>query len=367
MNIRPTRVEIDLDALAHNFDLMRTLARGRKICGVVKADAYGHGAVPVGKTLAECGADWLAVALVEEGVTLRNAGIETPILVLGGALDGGYQALREHRLTPMICSDRHVDELARVAEGQPLDVHLKIDTGMSRLGVPPDAVGPFLTRLRDTGSIVLDGVMTHFANADDGDTAANERQAQLFRAALEQVRAAGFEPPHIHASNSAATSGFDERDSNLVRPGLLLYGVNPLMASDARLRPVMRWTTSPVHVKSIPAGTRVSYGGIWEAKRESVVATLPVGYADGYPRALSNKAHVLVNGKPAPVVGRVCMDLCIVDVTDCGVVRVGDEVVLLGEQKGAKIDAEELARLADTIPYEIFTGVQRRVQRIFRR
>ncbi|MEO1172018.1 MAG: alanine racemase [Myxococcota bacterium] len=366
LTIRPTRVEIDLDAIAHNLRVVREAASGRKLCCVIKADGYGHGGVPIAKTLARSGVDWLAVALIEEGVELRAAGVTVPILVLGGALEGGYRALFEHQLTPVIFHDAHLRGLARAAGGRQIAVHLKVDTGMARLGVSLTELGALLTRIKNEPAVRLDGVMTHFANADEQDIETNQRQTDLFRSALQKIRSTGFTPAHVHASNSAATQTFDDELGTMVRPGLMLFGVEPIRSDSSTLQPVLKWVTSPVQVKSIPAGTAVSYGGRWVAKRQSTIATLPVGYADGYPRALSNRADVLVNGARAPVVGSVCMDMCMVDVTDCGPVSVGDEVVLLGAQGPDVIDADELADHAETLAYEILTGVQKRVPRVYR-
>lgn len=363
MDVRPTRIEVDLDAIAQNLGAIRSRRPGRSICCVIKADAYGHGLVPVAKTLVYAGVEWLAVALVEEGVVLRNAGIQTPILVLGGALDGGYEAIVEHTLTPVVFRPEHVRMLG--ATGRRVSVHLKVDTGMARLGVQPPELDDLLRTFHDQPSVLLDGLMTHFANADEEDHDTNQRQMALFRNALARVRTSGFSPKHIHASNSAALSSFDDGETTWVRPGLLTYGLSPLNPADPELRPAMRWTTSPVLVKTVSAGTSVSYGAQWTAKQDSVLATLPVGYADGYPRSLGNKSHALVNGRRVPVVGTVCMDMCMIDVTDAGPVAVGDEVVLLGQQGDAYIGAHELAKHAGTIVYEIVTGVQKRVPRVY--
>lgn len=365
MDVRPTRAIVDLDAIAHNLAAVRLRRPGRPVCAVIKADGYGHGLVPVARVLEHAGVELFAVALVEEGTRLRDAGIRTPILVLGAALFGGYRLIVDYDLTPMIFTADHLRELSRAAQGASVSYHLKIDTGMSRLGLAPRELSAFLTRAKNEPTLRLDGVMTHFANADEKDAAMNQRQAAAFTAALREVRDAGFEPSWVHSANSAATESFDDGVSNALRPGFLLYGVSPLHPDPPDLRPALRWVTAPVHVKTIPAGTPVSYGGHWVSKRETRVATLPVGYADGYPRALSNRAEVLVRGRRAPVIGSVCMDLVMVDVTDIPGVAVGDEVVLLGRQGSEHIGAHELAERAGTIPYEIVTGVQKRVPRIY--
>ncbi len=365
MDVRPTRAIVDLDAIAHNLAAVRAHRPGMPVCAVIKADGYGHGLVPVARVLERADVELFAVALVEEGTRLREAGVRTPILVLGAALSGGYRLLVEHDLTPMIFTTEHLKALARAAQGAPISYHLKIDTGMSRLGLSPKELSTFLTRAKNEPQLRMEGVMTHFANADEEDTPMNERQARAFADALTQLRGAGFDPRWVHSANSAATKSFDDGISNALRPGFLLYGVSPLHAHAPELQPALRWVTAPVHVKTIPVGTPVSYGGHWVAKRETRIATLPVGYADGYPRTLSNRAEVLVRGKRAPVIGSVCMDLVMIDVTDIPGVDVGDEVVLLGSQGDESIGAHELAERAGTIPYEIVTGVQKRVPRVY--
>ncbi len=364
MQIRPTTVTVDLAAIRHNLGVIRELAPGLAVCAVVKADAYGHGLKPVGRTLANAGIDWLAVALIEEGRALRAEGIATPILVLGAALDGGFDELLESRLVPAIFRADHLESLARAARGRRTEMHLKLDTGMGRLGVPVSELPGFLDALGRHPNLVLDGVLTHFANADLADREFNGRQLQLFQEALEMLRARGHAPRWHHIANSAAVISYPEAREGLLRPGLMTYGLKPLPCS-IDLRPAMRWTTRPVHLKSVPAGTRVSYGGRWVSSRTSRIATLPVGYADGYPRAMTGKAEVLVRGKRAPVVGTNCMDLCMIDVTDVPGVALEDEVVLMGTQGDEAITAYDLARWAGTIPYEIVCGVGPRVPRAY--
>lgn len=364
MQIRPTRVVVDLDALTHNLGVIRARAPQHPVCAVVKADAYGHGAVPVSRALERAGIDWLAVSLIEEGMTLRAAGIGSPILVLGGGLDQGYRELLEHGLTPTVFAAEHILGLAQAARGELVRVHLKIDTGMSRLGLADDELERILDVVAQHPNIVLDGVLTHLANANLDDRDTNQRQMTRFRAACARIAARGHSPRWLHAANSAALLTFADAHAGMVRPGLLLYGLNPLddlVRLDAR--PVMSWLTRPVHVKNIPAGTRVSYGGRWTAERPSRIATLPVGYADGYPHGMSGSAQVLVRGVRVPVVGTICMDSCMIDVTDLPAVDTQDDVVLLGTQGHQTITAHELAAWAKTIPYEIVCGVGQRVPR----
>ncbi len=366
MSIRPTIATVDLGAIRHNLAVARRLAPNQAICAVVKADGYGHGINEVGMTLDRAGVEWLAVALVEEGINLRRVGVKTDILVLGSALGGTLYELVTHNLTPAIYRLDQIEALGMAARGKQLKFHLKIDTGMARLGVPLGELNDLLEGLKRYPQLTLDGVMTHFANADLADREFNNAQLRLFNGALATVREHGFKPTWVHISNSAAVLSYPEAHIGLVRPGLVIYGLDPLeKRREIGLVPAMSWLTRPVHLKTIPAGTRVSYGGRWVAQRETRLMTLPVGYADGYPRALSGKAQVLICGQRAKVVGNICMDLCMVDVTDVPDATLDDEVVLMGRQKGEEITAYELAAWADTIPYEIICGVGSRVPRYY--
>jgi len=378
MPVRPTEAAVDLAAIAHNYRLAVELG-GRPGVGVVKADAYGHGAAPVARALAAAGAPWLGVALVEEGLELRAANLELPIMVLGGAFGGAWDELLRHRLTPVLTSPDQVDALGAAARalGLRAEAHLELDTGMGRLGARPDQLPAVLSALRAAPEVALTGLCTHFAGADTDDAEGNQRQIRLFHEAAAALSAAGL-APLLHATNSAGTLRLPDVRQDLSRPGILLYGYlsygpeldAPAAARDAaaRLRPALSWRTAVVHLKEVPAGTRISYGGHWGASRPSRIATLPVGYADGYDRRLSGRpgfgrAEVLVRGRRAPVVGTVCMDMIMVDVTGVPGAALGDEVVLLGAQGAERIDADELARRAGTISYEILCGISRRVPR----
>ncbi len=274
-------------------------------------------------------------------------------------------------LCPAVFRLDHLDALAAAARkvGVKPRVHLKVDTGLARLGAQPEEVPALLERAR-TLQVDIQGVMSHFANADLADAAVTQRQLATFRAVLAQVDQAGFQPRWRHLANSAAMvslpSARDGSAFNLVRPGLALYGLSPApwVVLPRPLEPVLSWKTSVVHLKTVPAGTAVSYGGTWTARRPTRIATLPVGYADGYPRRLSNRGQVLVRGQRAPVVGRVCMDLCMVDVTDVARAALGDEVVLLGRQASAELGAVEFAGWLETIPYEVLCGIGARVPRL---
>jgi alanine racemase len=369
--IRPTRAEIDLGALARNVRTLRSVAPGSALLAMVKADAYGHGATIIAPALESLGVELLGVALVEEGLTLRRAGVVGEILVLGGAYEGGWEAMLEARLFPAVFREDHLDALSAAARrlGSKPRAHLKVDTGMARLGALPDEVPALLVRAKAL-NIELDGVMSHFANADLSDGVVTERQMERFQSVLAQVYAAGFRPRWRHLANSAAMVALPAaRDGavfNLVRPGLALYGVSPApwIVPPRPFEPVLTWKTAVVHIKTVPAGTAVSYGGTWTARRSTRIATLPVGYADGYPRRLFNRAQVLVRGQRVPVVGRVCMDLCMVDVTDVAGATLGDEVVLLGRQGSEEVEAVEVAGWLDSIAYEVLCGVGTRVPRV---
>jgi alanine racemase len=376
MLFRPAWATVDLSALRENYALLKGhLPVGTGIMAMVKADAYGHGAVEVSHVLAASGVSALGVATVEEGMELRAAGIETSILVMCGLMGAGSPAsvrMIEESLTPVIHSSGVIESLekAAAAAGKDVGVHLKIDTGMSRLGVRPEMLDPVLGRLRACEHIRVEGVMTHLADADEDDSAAD--QIDIFEGCIERIeRALG----HIriwHVANSVAimkgrpvcVRGAAEC---WARPGLALYGEcetdHPLRE---KVRPVMGIESRVMLLKSAPAGTRVSYGGTYTLSRKSRLAVVPIGYADGYPWRASGKASVLVRGQRVPVVGRVTMDMIVLDATDIDGVAVGDAVVLLGKQGEAEIRLRDLAAWAGTIPYEILCGVSKRMPRIYK-
>jgi len=367
--VRPTRAEVDVAALRHNLARVNHFAPGAGVLAVVKANAYGHGALTVARTLEAAGVSWLGVALVEEGLELRAAGISAPILVLGGAYAGAWDQLLSQRLTPVLFRPEHFTAYAAAATatGCRAPFHLEIDTGVGRTGIQPGELPATLENLRALPALELDGVLSHFASSDAQDREGTCAQAAAFRGLLAQVEAAGFSPRFRHVSNTAAVLDLqalsDVAGLNLVRPGLMLYGLAPGHFHAADLRPVLTWKTGMVHLKDVPAGTPISYGGTFVTRRPSRIATLPVGYADGYDRSWGNRSHVLVRGVRAPVVGRVCMDLCMVDVTDVPGVSFDDEVVLLGRQGEGRVSVEELAGLSGTIPYEVLCGISTRVPR----
>jgi len=374
-HVRPTAAVVDIDRLQRNFRAIREALPGTTgVLAAVKGDAYGHGAVTCARALEVAGADWFGVALVEEGRTLRRAGVSRPILCLGGVGPAGAEAAIHHRLTPMI-SDlgeaERIDEAA-ARRREPYGIHLKVDTGMGRLGVPLPHWERFLDRIANLKWIRVDGIASHLAVSEcapgtDGRVFTDE-QGRRFLGAVQTARARGLRPALLHLANSGAILDHPKLHFDLVRPGLLLYGYSPAGPEcSLPVAPVMQVHTRVLVVRDLPQGVSVSYGQAWTTPRPSRIATLPVGYADGYPRALSGKAWVLIHGHRAPLRGRICMDLCMVDVTEIPVpVGPGDEVVLLGEQGDDAITAWDLADWADTIPYEILAGFSERVPRVLR-
>ncbi len=381
MPIRPTEAVVDLAAIRHNYRLAVEVG-GRPAIGIVKADAYGHGAVEVSRVLVEAGSPLLAVALVEEGLELRAAGIDAPVLVLGAAYGDDHAELVRNRLTPLLFTAEHVRCLAAAARaaGVRAKAHLKLDTGMGRIGAGPGELREVIEALRAAPEVDLEGVCTHFASADLEPRSTTERQVRLFHAGCEALREAGITPRILHLANSAGTLQYPAARQDLTRPGLMLYGYVPfdsasqhgdVAAAAGRLKIALRWRTAITHLKQVEAGAAISYGGKWVAQRPSRIATLPVGYADGYARRLSGRpgfgcGEVLVRGRRAPIAGTVCMDMTMVDVTDVPGVAIGDEVVLLGEQGGLRIDADELAARTGTISYEVLCAIGARVPRRYR-
>jgi alanine racemase len=370
---RPTWAEINLAALAHNYRVIRKHVGAEvKILAAVKANAYGHGAIECARRLEVEGVDWFGVALPEEEIELRAAGINSPILCLGGFWPGQEEACLRERLTPVVYRLDMVESLNRVAAnaGVIADIHIKIDTGMRRLGIPFDEVAEFCEALQPFSHIRVDGLMTHLASADDpAQDDFTNRQLERFRQAVRIFRDHGFDPAYIHATNSAATFSRSPV-GNMVRPGGSLYGfkrdVFPAGIEPPPLKPVMSLYSRIMLLKEVPQGARLGYGGTFETKRNSLIATLPIGYNDGYSRALSNRGRVIVRGQFAPVVGRVSMDLTLIDVTDIPGVALSDRVTLLGREDHVSLSAEDLAEIAGTISYEITCGISERVPRIYR-
>jgi alanine racemase len=374
MDSRPTVAEIDLAALRHNFrQICNVVDPGAGILAVVKADAYGHGFMDVAAELESLGVTAFGVAFLAEGIQLRKAGIDRPVLVLGGIYPGQERKCVGFSLSSAVFTIEQaaaLDEAARRLYRK-AKLHLKVDTGMGRLGVGHGEAPAFLAELRRMRNVELEGIFSHFASADELDDDGRrytETQSERFSAVVSEAKRIGFSPTYVHLANSAAAFSVPLPFCNLVRPGIVLYGSLPSPDFRGRmdLRPVMRLRSRVAMLKWIEPGTCVSYARRFTAEKRTLLASVPVGYADGYPRALTNRSEVLIRGERARVVGTVCMDWFMVDVTGIVGVTVGDEVTLLGCDAGGKcIAAEELAELAGTIPYEIFCGISKRVPRIY--
>lgn len=370
---RPTHATIDLENLGFNFRSVKNFVGGTvKYMAVVKANAYGHGSIECAKRLEAEGADWFAVATLEEAVELRNAGFRAPVLCLGGVWPGQAEDFVALSITPTVFSAETAKALNTAAENAGIiaDVHLKVDTGMGRVGVMADELPDFVDRLSNLRNMKIDGLMTHLAAADLLDeNAFTETQITTLNQALSTLRSKGHEPTFIDAANSPGAIVHPRSRCNMVRLGGVLYGLGddvlPKLAPKPELRPVMSLKTNISQVKSIRTGGSVGYGRTFIASRETRIATIPIGYHDGYRRSLSGKAKAIVCGKFANVVGRVSMDWCVLDVTDVPDAQVGDEVVLIGTADGLTIKSEDLAIIADTISYEITCGIGPRISRIY--
>ncbi len=370
---RPTWLEIDLGALAGNIAaLRRRIGPRRLLYAVVKANAYGHGAELIAPAALEAGADRLAVAAVNEAICLRKVGVRAPILLLGYTPPELAETLLEYDLAVSVYETRAALDFAAAAArfGKPVTAHLKVDTGMHRLGIDPAAAPALCRLLREDAGLRLEGIYTHFSTADEADKGYSRKQLGRFTRLLEQLTRAGCRPPIAHAANSAATIDLPEAHLDAVRCGILLYGLSPSDEAPAppEMRPVLSWKARIAQVRSLRAGEPVSYGNAWRAPGPRTVAVVPVGYADGFPRRPRTWKSVLIGGRQAPVVGRICMDHAFADVTELtasGIpVARDDEVVLIGEQQGGTISAEEAAARLDTNNYEVASRLMARLPRV---
>lgn len=363
---RPTWAEIDLAAFERNVAALASrLSGGTKILPLLKADAYGHGAVELAKRCDPRHVGMIGVALVEEAVELRKAGIALPILVLGPLDEPQVQIATDHDVTLGVPGPEELEIVARVARERDVTIHLKLDTGMGRMGCIETDLPRVAELIRSAPRMKVDAIYSHFANASDPRDPFTDEQRARFRTFVETLREAGVVAPRTHLANSAAAMrGITEGD--FVRIGVALLGAEALDVDSPRLEPLMRWRSEIARLKEVPAGSSIGYGRTFFTKRPSRIATIPVGYADGYARRLSNRAEMLVRGRRVPLVGRVSMDLITLDVTDVPEAAVGDEVVLLGRQGDEEITAEELAAKLDTISYEVFCNVGARVPRVYR-
>ena len=363
--------EIDLQALKNNFHAIRRSLKNPAVgvLAVVKADAYGHGMVPVAGTLWKEGASFFGVANIDEALLLRRALPRARILTLGSFHPRQIVSYISNQITPMLSCLEDASFLNRALEGKSVfPAHVKIDTGMGRLGLPHRETKSFFEKLRRFSNIRIEGVYTHFSSADEPDAAPTRRQLRLFAGCLKEIHALGVRPRLIHASNSMGMSRFSEAHFNLVRPGLFLYGLRPSLSAKPLpgMRPVLSWRTRIAFLKPFRAGQTVSYGRTHRVAKNTLIAVLPVGYSHGYRVAFSNRSFVLIRGRRCPVVGRVTMDQILVDVGQVKGVRRWDEAVLIGAQAKQKVSAEELASLAGSISYEIVCSIHSRVPRIYK-
>ncbi|ULA61487.1 MAG: Alanine racemase [Nitrospira sp.] len=365
-----TSASVDLTALAQNVAHVRRLAPRADVLAVVKANAYGHGAVEITRALQQLAVHRFGVATVDEGVELRRSGIQDAIVVLGATMPAQFPDLVAHWLTPVLYRTDLVSAFAAAVETDtaPYPIHIKVETGMGRLGVEPRELPELISRSELRGPLRLEGLMTHLADADNQDAGQTEEQLARFQLVLNQLQERRLAIPLIHVANSAGIIKYPTSLHSLVRPGIMLYGYHTL-SNDTQapeLQPILTWKTTIAHVHTISRGSSVSYNRTFIASRPTRVAVLPVGYADGYNRLLSNRGQVLIGGQRVPVIGRVCMDMTMVDVTDVHGVQVGNEAILIGQQETERITAADLAAWQQTIPYEILCAIGSRVPRRYR-
>jgi alanine racemase len=370
-HIRPTSEVINLNNLECNYKEIRKITDNKsKICAVVKADGYGMGAYEVAKVVLSCGASYLAVAFLDEALALRHKGIDVPILILGYTPEEQFHKVVEYDLTQTIYSLKSAEILSNVAQRMRKNakIHIKLDTGMNRLGFQAEPLAiPELKKLFRFKGLGIEGIYTHFAKADENDIVFTYGQFDKYMAIVETLERDGFNIPIKHVANSAAIIQFPDTHLDMVRAGIILYGLYPdgVDKEKIRLNPIMTLKTQVSYVKHLLKGRSISYGGAFVTQRDSIIATLPVGYADGYSRRLSSKGTVIIKGKRAPIVGRICMDQCMVDVTDIDGVLPGDEVILIGNMGKEVISVDDVANAIDTIRDEVINNISKRVPRIY--
>lgn len=385
MNASLVRAEVDLKAIAHNIKELRRITHpDARLMGVVKANGYGHGAIEVARCALQNGAEVLGVARIEEGIQIREAGIEVPILIFGYTLPALTVDLLEYNLTQTVYSFASAQALSQAAASlkKKIKIHLKVDTGMGRLGLLPQNFHRDNSAAIDAHAIEeslaiagldgfeLEGIFTHFATADSADKRYAENQLDLFMNFLNRLRKAGLEPPVRHAANSAALIDLPQSHLDMVRPGIASYGLYPsdeVNKERVALKPAMALKARIIHLKKVPAGFKVSYGSTYQTRKATTIATIPVGYADGLNRLLSSSGQMLVQGQRAPIIGRVCMDLTMLDVGHIDNVQMGDEVVIFGQQGSDTITVDEIAASLNTINYEIVSTITARVPRVYLR
>lgn len=365
--IRPTWVEVDLDAIAANVETLQACAPNSMVMAVVKANGYGHGAVQVAKAAVEAGASWLGVASVEEGMELRRAGITTPCLVLGHVQPGQADSALLYSLRPAVYQMEVVQECAKWARayGRKMPLHVKVDTGMGRVGLPPDEVVSFIKQVNSLPFVTVEGLFTHFAVADEPGNPMTAQQIGRYQQVLADLEAEGIEIPIRHTCNSAGIMLHPAGHYDMVRAGIAMYGMppDPQVNWPVELKPALTWKTRISFLKEVEAGAPLSYGATYRPEERERIAVVPVGYADGLSRSLSNRGQMLVNGHPCPIVGRVCMDQTLIKIPDGVPAQVGDDVIIIGPGQSADVLARELG----TINYEIVCDIGPRVPRFYRR
>lgn len=361
---------VDLNTIRNNvFQIINNIPNGTKIMPVVKADGYGHGAIEVARCLLDISFGF-CVATIEEALELRNAGIKKPVLILGTLSANSFEEAVLNDISVNIYTEEMAKELSRVCEThkKKASVHISVDTGMNRIGLPFNEKGiDEALKIASYKNLSLDGIFSHFATADMKDKTVAILQSKRFTEFFSRLKEKGVNPQYIHICNSAAICDFENCALSLVRPGIIIYGYSPSgeVSKNLGIKPAMELKTRVSHIKQVEAGEGISYGHTYVTKEKRTIATIPVGYADGYPRLLSNKGRVIINGFYAQIVGRVCMDQFMVDITDIPNVSVEDEVILIGTQGDKSVTADEIAELCGTISYEILCGISRRVPRIY--
>lgn len=371
-NISPQRTYVTIDLEAFKSNIRNIYAWSRTpLLAVLKTDGYGHGAVRLAEELEKFSYIWgYAVATIEEAVELREAGLRKRILILGYVFPDAYETMLRYQITPTVFDTESAELLNREAnkQNQKIPVHIKVDTGMSRIGLPDTKEGiETIKKIAALDALTAEGIFTHLAKADEADQVPAQRQISRFKTFCNKLAEEGIDIPIRHCANSAGIIGFTSAKMELMRAGIIIYGLTPsneVSADAIALQPVLSWKSAVAYVKTLPAGVPVSYGGTYITSRETIVATVPVGYGDGYPRLLSNRGNVLIRGRRAPVIGRVCMDQFMVDVTQIEGVCRGDMVTLIGKDQGEEIRMEELASLCGTIHYEIACNINKRVPRL---
>lgn len=371
--IRPVWAEIDLDKIAFNMRNIKKLVKDKDVIAVIKADAYGHGAVEIAEVLLENGASRFAVAIITEAIELRDSGIETPIMILGYTPIEFAEDLIKYDIEQTVYDLEYAKKLSEIAlkMGKKAKIHIALDTGMGRIGfMPNDNSLNEVLKIASLNGIEIVGIFTHFSTSDEKDKEYTNYQFSKIQNFIKRLSDNGVNIPIKHVSNSGAIIDLPETYLDAVRAGIILYGYYPsneVNKERLALKPALTLKTKVGHIKKLEKGMYVSYGRTFKTERDSIIATLPIGYADGYSRLLSGKAKVVINGKIANVVGRICMDQCMVDVTDVGEVKVGDEVILLGEDGDLKFNADDMAEIIGTINYDILCMIKHRVPRVYKK